>query len=174
MAVFFFLFTHLVRGNLSIQQMEKICSSDSCRNLISSNSCLALNKHEVREAPISNQSRQLTFSANLCAHRHHGGGGCVGRGALSWAESLIMAVELTRLMRACLHPLMLAAISRMTKCYDPSCGKSPDTCRGKLYFDTTPLGLKMTVSALWWSGSREEEIVVYILHRLWKGGAIKF
>lgn len=59
-----------------------------------------------------------------------------------------MAVELTRLMRACLHPLMPAAISRMTEGYDPSCGKSPDTCRGKLYFDTTPLGLKMSVSAL--------------------------
>lgn len=65
LAVFFYL---LVQGKAMspLKQMEKICLSSSCGNLISPNSCLALYKHEVRESPISNQSLWLTFPAN-CA-----------------------------------------------------------------------------------------------------------
>lgn len=59
-----------------------------------------------------------------------------------------MAEELTRLMCSCLHPLMPSAISCMTEGCDLSGRKSPDTCRCKLYFETTPLGLKMSLSAL--------------------------
>lgn len=60
--------SRVARGNFSVPQMGKICPSRSCRNLIPPNSCLALNKHEVREAPVSNQSRRQTFSSNLHAH----------------------------------------------------------------------------------------------------------
>lgn len=100
--------------------MEKICLSSSCRNLISPNSCLALYKHEVRESPISNQSRRLTFPAN-CARRgsgrrgeHHHGRGTDG------------------LMYSCLCPLMLSPISCMTESCDLSHRKSHDACRRKL------------------------------------------
>lgn len=135
-----FLFTRLEKSNDSVKQMEKIYISSSCRNLISSNSCLALYKHEVRGSLISNQSSRLTFPAN-CAHRadgrggvlrgeHHHGGGADG------------------LMCSCLCPLMPSPISCMTKSRDLSHRKSPDTCRRKLYFNTTPLGLRMTLSAL--------------------------
>ncbi|XP_068171927.1 uncharacterized protein [Antennarius striatus] len=41
----------------------------SCRNLISPNSCLALHKHGVEEAPIPNQSRRLKFPANWADRR---------------------------------------------------------------------------------------------------------
>lgn len=67
LAMFFYLLVKR-KGNDSVKQMEKICLSRSCRNLISPNSCLALYKHEVRESAISNQSRRLTFPAN-CARR---------------------------------------------------------------------------------------------------------
>lgn len=48
-----------------------------------------------------------------------------------------MVEELTRLMCSCLHPLMPSAISCMTEGCDLSGRKSPDTCRGKLYFDNS-------------------------------------
>ena len=74
------------------------------------------------------------------------GGGPAGRaerGASSWPG------ELTGLMCSCLRPLMPPAISCTTRSCDLRDRKSPDTCRRKLYFNSTPLGLKMTLSALW-------------------------
>lgn len=62
----------VARGKSTVQQMEKICPCRSCRNQIPPNSCLALNKHEVREAPVSNQSRRQTFSSNSHAHGNQG------------------------------------------------------------------------------------------------------
>lgn len=63
----FFLFTRLVRANSSVKEMEKISLSSSCWNLISSNSCLALYYHEVRESPISDQSQWADISCKLCS-----------------------------------------------------------------------------------------------------------
>lgn len=135
--------SRVARGNFSLQQMEKICPSRSCRNLIPPNSCLALNKHEVREAPVSNQSRRQTFLPT-CMHMAIKGGFrlcvCVCRGL----ESLIMVLDLMRLMCACLHHLMASATSCRAKSSEPSCRKSPVTCCSRLHFDTTPLVLEMT------------------------------
>lgn len=119
--------------------MEKICLPSSCRNLISPNSCLALYKHEVRESPVPNQSRWLTFPAN-CAHE----AGQEGWGAERGASS-VHGGGADGLMCSCLRPLMPSPISCTAESCDLSHRKSPDTCRRKLYFNTTPLGLKMTL-----------------------------
>lgn len=130
LAVFFYL---LDQGKVTspLKQMEKICLSASCGNLISPNSCLTLHKHEVRESPISNQSCRLTFPAN-CArwadlegvveeHHHHRARGDEG------------------LMCSCLCPLMPFPIRCTAESCDLSHRKSADTCRRKLYFNTIPL-----------------------------------
>lgn len=117
--------------------MEKICLSSSCRNLISPNSCLALYKHEVRESPISNQSRWLTFPANCARRADWRGGGLRGEHRHGGGADGLMC--------SCLRRLMPSPISCTTESCDLSHRKSPDTCRRKLYFNTTPLGLKTTL-----------------------------
>lgn len=104
-----FLFTCLAKGNDSVKQMERICLSSSCRNLISPNSCLALYKHEVRESPISNQSRPVDVS--------------------NWRGGGLRGEHHDGLMCSCLCPLMPSPISCTTKSCDLSHRKSPDTCR---------------------------------------------